>query len=326
MRTWTSLLLIAALTFTLGSCNKAKNDKVTIAVIPKSMGGDFWETVRKGCEEAAKELGVEMKFQGTLSETDIAEQNKIVENMINLGVAGIAIAPLNFKASKDAVESATAAKIPVVVFDSDVDTKARVSFVATDNRKGGELGAKKMIELLGGKGNVIVLRYLQGTGSTEARGDGFIAAAKAGGLTVLDDPINPDDGSIAGSKKKATNALEKYVKNNKLELGGIFACNLYSAMGMLGALDDLRNSGVEVKTRFIGFDSSSDLVKALKDGRCAGLVVQNPHKMGYLAVKTLVQHLRGQKVEPMVDTGAEMVTKDRLEKEKPIRDLVGDKD
>lgn len=334
MRTWTSVLLIAVVGLGLASCNKGakegagqagrdgKDRKLKIAVIPKSMGGDFWETVRKGCEDAQKEMGVDMRYQGTQTETEIAEQKKIIENMVSLKVDGMVIAPLNFDASKGAVESVAAAKIPVVIFDSDVNTTARVSFVATKNLRGGQIAAEHMIKLLGGKGNVVVLRFLQGTGSTEERAKGFIDAAKAGGLNVLADPY-PDDGTIAGCKKAATNALAKYVKNNKLELDGIFACNLYSASGMLSALDDLRKSGVEVKTQFIGFDSAPDLVRGLQEGRCAALVVQNPYRMGYLAVKTLVQHLRGEKVEPNVDTGAELVTKERLEKEKAVRDLVG---
>jgi len=331
MRTWIGLLLIAALACGVSSCGKGKpggkkaDGKLTIAVIPKSMGGDFWETVRKGCEQAQKELGIDMRYQGTQSETEIAEQKKIIENMVSLKVDGMCIAPLNFDASKGAVESVAAAKIPVVIFDSDVDSKSRVSFVATKNLRGGQIAAEHMIKLLGGKGNVLVLRYLQGTGSTEERAKGFIETAKAGGLTVLADPY-PDDGSIVGCKKAATNALAKYVKDGKLEVDGVFACNLYSADGMRSALDDLRKSGVAVKGQFIGFDSSPDLVRAVQEDRCAALVVQNPHKMGYLAVKTLVQHLRGEKVEPSVDTGAELVTKDRLEKEKPIRELVGLKD
>lgn len=330
MRTWIGLLLIAALACGLTSCdNKGKqggktDGKLTIAVIPKSMGGDFWETVRKGCEDAQKEFGVEMRYQGTQSETEIAEQKKIIENMVALKVDGMCIAPLNFDASKGAVESVSAAKIPVVIFDSDVNTQNRVSFVATKNLRGGQIAAEHLVKLLGGKGNVVVLRYLQGTGSTEERAKGFIDTAKAGGLTILADPY-PDDGSIPGCKKAASNALAKYKKDNKLEVDGIFACNLYSASGMLSALDDLRKSGVEVKAQFVGFDSAGDLVRGLKEDRCAALVVQNPYKMGYLAVKTLVQHLRGEKVEASVDTGAELVTKERL-KDKAIRDLVGDKD
>ncbi|MCL4195756.1 MAG: substrate-binding domain-containing protein, partial [Thermoguttaceae bacterium] len=147
----------------------SKNGRLVIAVIPKSLGADFWENVEDGAREAADKLGVEMKWEGTLTETEVAEQNKIIENMVNLDVDGIALAPLNQVASRRSVEGAVNAGIPVVVFDSEVDGTAHTSFVATNNTGGGALGAKHMIELLGGKGRVMVMRFIQGTGSTEAR-------------------------------------------------------------------------------------------------------------------------------------------------------------
>ena len=296
---------------------------LTIAVIPKSTGGEFWQTVEVGAKTAAKDQGVNIKWEGALVETEIADENKIIENMINLGVDGIAMAPINPKAMRKSVESAVAAGIPVVIFDSAVDGDAQTSFVATDNTAGGALGGKHLVDkLAGGQKRVIMLRYIQGTNSTENRAQGFLDEAKSGGLNVLADAYT-EDGQVSGAKKTAANVLEGFVKNGKLELDGIFCCNLNATQGMIAALDDLHKSGVTTKLVFVGFDSSPKLIEEMKNGEIDALVVQNPKKMGYLAVETLVKHLRGEKVEPRIDTGVELVTAERVEKEPEIRKLVG---
>ena len=297
--------------------------KMVVAVIPKSTGGEFWETVEQGARDAAKDLDVDIKWEGTLTETEIAEQNKIIENMINLGVKGLAIAPLNNKATAKSVAGAVDAGIPAVVFDSALDGDKHSAFVATDNNAGGALGGKHLVEKLGeGQKKVLVLRYVQGTASTENRAAGFMDAIKAAGYEIVADPY-PEDGTVAGCKKTASNTLEGYVKDGKLELDGIFACNLTSALGMAAALDDVRKSNVEVNATFIGFDTSPKLIEGLQAGKIAALVSQDPQKMGYLAVETIVKIAKGEAVEKMVDTGVELVTQERLKNEPAIRALVG---
>lgn len=304
----------------------AREKKLTIAVIPKSTGAEFWETVEEGAREAAERLNVQMKWEGPLTETELAEQNKIIENMISLQVDGIALAPLNRTAQRRTVERAVQAGIPVVIFDSEIDGDAHVSFVATNNKQGGVLAAQHLAELLGEKkGRVMVLRFVQGTGSTEARAEGFIETAKAAGFEIVADPY-PEDATVAGCKKTAANTLEGFVKNNELQLDGIFACNDRSTLGMLAALDDLRKSGVKVNAKFIGFDFTPRLVEAIQQGDIDALIAQNPRKMGRLAVETLVSYLRGQQVPKYIDTGVEVVTRSRLESDPAIRQLVGLKD
>ncbi len=308
-------------------CGQGQSDgesgRLVIAVIPKSTGAEFWETVEEGAREAAQELDVEMKWEGPLTETEIAEQKKIIENMVNLDVDGIALAPLNPVAMRKPVQRAVEAGIPVVIFDSAVDGDAHTSFVATNNKQGGVLGGKHLIELLGKKNrNVMVMRFIQGTASTEARAEGFLETVRAAGVTVLADPFG-EDATVAGCKKTATNTLEGFVSGDKLQLDGVFACNDRASLGMLAALEDLRKSGVEVNAKFVGFDFTPRLVDSLQAGKLDALVVQNPRKMGYLAVKTLVNHLRGEKVESFIDTGVELVTRERLEDDQALRKLVG---
>lgn len=315
-------------TIILGSAGCTSNGNreaggLTVAVVPKCAGGEFWETVEQGSRQAAEDLGVEIKWEGTLTETEIAEQNQIIESMINLDVDGMAIAPLNPKATRKSVDAAVDAGIPIVIFDSAVDGDAFFSFVATNNEQGGFLGGKKMIELLGDQGsNVLVLRFIQGAASTESRVKGFQHSLEAAGLTVVDDPYC-EDGTVAGAKKTASNTLEGHIKDGKLQLDGVFTCALIPTLGMAAALDDLRKGGIEVDTKHIGFDTSPKLIQKLQDGSITALVSQDPKKMGYVAVETLVKHLRGEPVDPVIDTGVEIVTKDRLENEPAIRQLVG---
>ena len=298
------------------------SDQFTIAVIPKSTGGEFWETVEQGAREAAADLGVEMKWEGPLAETELAEQNKIIENMVNLGVDGMALAPLNNRTMQKSVENVVQARIPVVIFDSAVDGDAHISFVATDNEAGGAIAAKYLIEQLGDRKRLFLLRYIQGTASTEQRAQGYLETAQEAGFDVLADPYT-EDATVAGAIKTASNVLEGFIKDGALQLDGMFATNLYSTIGLLEALKDLRKSGVKVDVVFVGFDTNPKLVEDLQAGNIQALVSQRPQKMGALAVQTLVQHLRGEKVEPRIDTGVELVTRERLENEPEIRKLVG---
>ena len=298
------------------------DDTLTIAVIPKATSGEFWETVEVGARAAAEELGVKIRWEGALTETEIAEQNKIIENMVNLGVDGIALAPLNAKAMRKNVAAAVDAGIPVVIFDSSVEGDRHVSFVATDNQAGGRLAAEHMTERLSGEGRVVVMRFVQGTASTEARAQGFFDGVSETAIEVVDDPY-PEDGTLAGSKKTASNVFEGHIRNGRLELEGIFACNLYASLGVSAALDDLRKSGIEVNVAFIGFDTSPRLLECLEDGHIDALVSQHPRKMGYLTVDTLVRHLRGESIEPTVDTGVVLVKSGRRASNAEVQLLAG---
>lgn len=295
---------------------------ITLGVIPKSTGGEFWETVEKGARAAAEKAGVELLWEGTVTETEIAEQNKIIENMINMGVDGIALAPLNEKAQVKFAQSAVDAGIPVVVFDSPMEWNGHSSFVATDNHVGGGTASKVMFERLNKGKRVMVMRYIQGAGSTEARAAGFLENARRMGIEIVADPY-PDTGTIEGSKNAAANTLEGFVENGVLELDGIFACNLYSTLGVDAALEDLRKSGVAVKLVFVGFDTSKKLIEAVQVGRIQALIAQDPFRMGNMTVKTLAQVVAGEKVKPRIDTGVSVVTRESLKDDPKVRRLVG---
>lgn len=281
--------------------------KPRLAVIPKGTTHVFWKSVEAGAREAGAELNMEIIWKGPLKENDRAQQIQIVQQFISQGVSGIVLAPLDFKALVGPVKSAVDARIPVVIFDSPLDAipgRDFVSLVATDNRAAGELGGEELVRRMGAKGNVVVLRYMVGSASTDEREAGFLGAVKKYPFVrVISD--NRYAGATAGEAKTAALNLMDEVR----KAGGIFCPNESSTLGMLLAI---RQEGLAGKVRFVGFDASPPLVEALKAGEIDALVVQNPRRMGYLAVKTLVSHLRGELVEAQIDTGATVVTRDNM--------------
>ncbi len=292
-----------------GGAAPATTARLKIAVIPKGTTHEFWKSVHAGAVKAAKELDVDIVWKGPLKEDDLKAQVDVVSTFVAQGVSGIVLAPLNDTALRAPVKEATAAKIPVVIFDSDLQGDDHVSFVATDNVAAGKLAGDHIAKLLGDKGNVMMLRYQVGSASTANREKGFLDAVHAKPtLTVVSD--NQYGGATTESAFAKGEGLLVAQKADTGGVNGIFTPNESTTFGMLLAL---RKGNLAKKTKFVGFDASEKLVSALKDGDIDGLVVQNPFNMGYLAVKTMTEHLRGKKVERRIDTGARLVTKDNLE-------------
>lgn len=283
--------------------------RIKIAVIPKGTTHEFWKSVHAGAVKASKEMDVDIVWKGPLKEDDLKAQIDVVDTFVAQGVSGIVLAPLNDSALKTPVKRAKDAKIPTVIFDSDLQGDDHVAFVATDNKAAGKIAAEAMDKNLGGKGNIIVLRYQEGSASTQNREQGFLDGLKAKpDLKVVSD--NQYGGATVESAFKKGESLLIAHKAQTGAVNGVFAPNESTTFGMLQAL---KKSGTNQKVKLIGFDSSDVLVKALKEGDVDGLVVQNPFNMGYLSVKTMVDHLKGKPVEKRVDTGARLVEKANLD-------------
>ncbi len=284
---------------------------LTIAVIPKGTTHTFWQSIRAGAERAGKELGATVIWRGPLREDDRDSQVSEVEGFVSRGVSGIVLAPLDEAALVQPVAEAVNHKIPVVIFDSGLKGNNYVSFVATDNLKGGRMGGERLVESLQGKGKVIMLRYAEGHDSTGKREQGFLDAMKASpGIEVVS--ANQYGGAdVEGAYKKAESLLSIYKKpDGSLGVDGIFTPNESVSFAMLRVLQD---NGWAGKVKFVGFDASPNLVKGLRDGGIDGLVVQDPVHMGYVAVTTMVAHLRGQPVEKWIDTGVHVATKANMD-------------
>lgn len=300
-------VLIALVCSSVASVSALAQDRPRIAVIPKGTTHAFWKSVEAGARKAGEEFGAEIIWKGPLKENDRAQQIQVLQQFVSQGVSGIALAPLDFKGLAGPVKAATAAKVPVVLFDSALDATPGtdfVSLVATDNLKGGRLGGEALAAALGGKGRVVLLRHMVGSASTDEREKGFLEALAAHkDIEVISQ--NRYSGPTAGeAKTQSLNMIDDLKRAD-----GIFCANESSTQGMLLAL---RQEGLAGKVKFVGFDASQALVDGLKNGEIHALVVQNPRKMGYESVKALVRHLKGEAVEPRLDTGVAVVTRENL--------------
>jgi ribose transport system substrate-binding protein len=291
---------------------KSSGKAITVAVIPKGTTHEFWKSIHAGAVQAAQELtaagdSVKIIWKGPLREDDREQQVQVVEGFTSQGVSGIVLAPLDNRALVRPVEEANSAGVPTVIIDSGLESDQVVSFVATDNHKGGVLLADRMGELLNGKGKVLVLRYQEGSNSTEERERGFLEQLKAKypGITIVS-----SDQYAGATRETAKRAAENLLNRFGSDLDGVFTPNESSTVGMLLALQDIKKAG---KIKFVGFDASQTLLDAMRAHQLDGVAVQNPMRMGYLGVKTMVAKLHNQPVEKRIDTGVTLVTPETLD-------------
>jgi ribose transport system substrate-binding protein len=284
---------------------------LTVAMIPKGTSHMFWQSIHAGANRAGKELGVEVIWRGPLREDERDSQISEVEGFISRGVSGIALAPLDEVALVGPVQDAVAKKIPVVIFDSGLKGSDYVSFVATDNIEGGRLGGERLVEAMKGTGKVVLLRYAEGHDSTGKREEGFLLAMKAHPNVQVVSSNQYVGADVEGAYKKTESILSGYKKpDGSLTVDGIFCVNESSSFAAMRVLQD---NGWAGKVRFVGFDASANLIKGLQDGVLDGIVLQDPVRMGYLAIKTLVAHIKGEKVEKRIDTGVHVATKENMD-------------
>ena len=299
-------LLTIALALTL----HATAADYTIAVIPKGTTHEFWKSIHAGAVKAQQEFEtggdkIKLIWKGPLKEDDRAGQIEVVENFVGQKVSGIVLAPLDAQALAAPVEMAAKAKIPVVIIDSGIKTDSIASFVATDNFAGGQKAGEFLGKILDGKGKVILLRYQEGSASTEQREAGFLDAIKKfPGIQLIS-----TEQHAGATRDSAYQASQNLLNRFGRDATAIFTPNESACAGMILALRDMGKAG---KIKHVGFDASPTLLDALGKGEVQGLVIQDPFKMGYLGVKTLVESLKGGKVEKRVDTGVDLVTKENL--------------
>jgi ribose transport system substrate-binding protein len=270
------------------SCNRTH--VTTIAVIPKASADLFWQSVHAGAVKAGRDNQIKIVWDGPPNETDIATGMQIVETMINRHVDAIALAPSDRSAFKIVVERAMGAGIPVVIYDSGIDTERYFSFVATDNYLGGQLGADRLGKILNGKGKIVMVKTTPGGASTTAREDGFRheMQQKFPQVQILDERFGM--ASIAQSMTVMENMLTAHP-----DLEGVFCSNESATEGAVQALK-ARNSHLKV----VGFDSSPMLINELNAGWIESLVIQDPFRMGEMATSQAVKGIRHETAEKKI--------------------------
>jgi len=285
-----------------GGCRR--EHRKVIGVVPKGANHIFWQTVRAGAIKAAGEHGYSIEWNAPALEIDSSRQIEIVESMINRRLAGISLAPVDKKALVGVVERAASAGVPVAIFDSAIDTDKRISYVATNNEEGGRIAARRIGELLGGKGKVGLIGFMPGSGATMEREHGFQdeLARKFPGIAMVGLQFSMADRAKAMAQTENMLAAQA-------DLAGLFADNESSSAGAVQALKARNARGV----RMVAFDASEQLVADCRAGWIDSIVVQNPFKMGYESVQAIVKHLGGQSPPRHIDSGVRLVLREELD-------------
>lgn len=279
----------------IGSGTQAMaQDKMLVPLISKGFQHQFWQAVKTGAEKAGEELGVTVTFEGPDNETQVDKQLDMLAAALANKPAAIGFAALDSQAAIPLLRQAQEAKIPVIAFDSGVDSDIPVATAATNNVAAAALAADKMAELLGGKGKVAVVAHDQTSRTGIDRRDGFVNRMKEG---------HPEIEIVAieyggGDHLKSTEITKALLAANP-DLNGIFGTNEGSAIGVVNGVRELGTQGLTV----VGYDSGKAQTDAIRNGQMAGAITQNPVGIGYETVKAAVAAAKGEKVEPNIDTG-----------------------
>lgn len=283
-------------------------EKLKIVVIPKGDDSFFWKCIHKGAQSCGDALaGVEVDWMPPKTGQDIKQQIELVDKCTQQGVQGIVLSPSDYTQLAAPVARAMKKGIAVLVIDSRLKGepgKDYISYVSTDNRNGGMLAGDAMAKVLGGKRNVLVMRYTSGQANLSERQDGFVKALEK----YKDIHVVSKYRSDKPTAEDAIAAAESMVDELK-NADGLFCPNESTTEGMLKALQSAHLNG---KIKFIGFDTSDLLVQALKNGDIDALVAQDPTRMGFFAVETVVNQLRGTKAPPVIDIGVRIVTRENI--------------
>jgi ribose transport system substrate-binding protein len=266
-----------------------------IGVIPKSTLYDYWKSVRVGAEKAAEEEGYKIVFQGTAKDTDVEGQVKIIEDFITQGVKAIVISPTNADALVPALEKADAAGITIIIIDGDLNSDVPHSFISTDNVAASAMAADKMNELIGGSGKVAVVSEVAGSIQGAAREKGFIDQINSfGGYSLLNTFYSEGDRNLAFN-------ITQDIFTSNPDIKGIFATNEGTSIGVSLGVDA---SGKKDDLAVIGYDSSEDLLKAIREGIIDGTISQDPSAIGYTGVENAIKVIKGEEVEKKVAVSA----------------------
>jgi ribose transport system substrate-binding protein len=269
-------------------------DQHYIAIVSKGFQHQFWQAVKKGAEQEAKKVNARITFEGPPTEQDIEQQVTMLTNALQKNPDAIGFAALDSKASAPLMDQAKASHIPVVAFDSGVDSDVPVTTAATDNKAAAAEAAKRLAEKIGKKGKVAMVVHDQTSRSGIDRRDGFVAWMKANAPDIQLLPVQYGGGDQA----KSADIAKSIISSNK-DLKGFYGSNEGSAIGIIKGVQESGAKGITI----VGFDSGKAQIDAIKDGVMAGAITQNPVGMGKELVDAATKAIDGKKLPKVIDTG-----------------------
>jgi ribose transport system substrate-binding protein len=284
----------SALALVAGTQAGLAEDRLTIPMVSKGFQHQFWQAVKLGADRAAEEYGAEVTFEGPDNETMVDRQIDMLAAALARNPDAIAFAALDSQAAIPLLRQAEDAGIPVIAFDSGVDSDIPVTTATTDNVAAAALAADKMAELLGGSGRVAVVAHDQTSRTGIDRRDGFVdrIAEEYPDIEIVTIQYG------AGDHLQSTE-LTKSILTGNPDLDGIFATNEGSAVGVVNGVREMGAEGLVI----IGYDSGAQQKQAIRDGLMAGAITQNPIGIGYESVRAAVAAIKGEEVPEIIDTG-----------------------
>jgi ribose transport system substrate-binding protein len=276
-----------------------------IPVISKGFQHQFWQAVKMGAEKAAKELGVKITFEGPENESQVDKQLEMLQAALAKKPQAICFAALDSKAAIPLLKKAQAAKIPVIGFDSGVDSDIPVATAATDNLAAAGLAADKLAQLIGDDGEVAVVVHDQTSRTGIDRRDGFLNRMKA-----KHPKIKVVDVQYGGGDHLKSTDLAKAILQAHPNLKGMFGANEGSAIGVMNAVKELHRQG---KIVIVGYDAGKQQKDGVRSGLMAGAVSQDPVGIGYKCVEAAVKAIKGEAVPKSIDTGFKWYDKTNID-------------
>jgi ribose transport system substrate-binding protein len=305
----TIIRLLSALMLTCGLCSIfSAQEKIKIVIIPKSGEALFWKATHAGAKFGTMGLnGVEISWRAPQSESDSKQQIDIIDKCVSEGVSGVILSPISYDAPINAVSNVMKKKIPVLIFDSALKGtpgKDFICFVGIDNKKAGKTAGDHLANLLNGKGKVVLLRHIKGQANTAEREEGFLDAISEYPNIRVIEKDHYGGGTSDEAKKVSKNMLSQLK-----EADGVFCPNETTTLGMLYALREANMAG---KIEFVGFDTPAIVIEALEKGEISAVIGQDPSRMGYESVKTIVDYIHGKTIPSTIDIGVHIITRKNL--------------
>jgi ribose transport system substrate-binding protein len=315
-----AIVAAAALSLTMTACGGSSDDTAStgsgestgggdqpyVAIVSKGFQHQFWQAVKKGAEQEAEKQDVRVTFEGPSSETEVENQITMLTNALTKQPDAIGFAALDSKASAPLMDQAESANIPVVAFDSGVESDIPVTTAATDNKAAAAEAAKHMSEALGGKGKVALVVHDQTSRSGIDRRDGFMEWMEENAPDI--ELLEPQYG--AGDQAKSADITKAIISANP-DIKGIYGSNEGSAIGVVKGVEESGKKGITI----IGFDSGKAQMDAIRSGLMKGAITQNPVGMGEAVVAAAVKAINGEEQPEVIDTGFYFYDKDNIDDE-----------
>jgi ribose transport system substrate-binding protein len=300
------VVVTATLLFSVVGCNRTDmTRKRRIVIVTKALDSEFWQTLKRGAEEAARQYpDIELSVLAPEREINIDQQVSILEDQILKKVSALAVVPGGVAEVTPVLDKAKAAGIPVLIVDNDTPWPGKLCYIGTDNRVGGKLAGDYVVKILGGHGKVAIIRGVLGVSSHDDRVAGFQdAIAQAPGIQLV--TIQPANSERSLGLTVMENLLTSYP-----DLNAVFVTNDQMA---LGAMEGVAAQHLSGKVLVVGFDAGKEAVRAVKSGTIGAVIAQYPANMGKQAVEAAVKAIQGQPVAKVIDTGTALVTKENAD-------------